>query len=81
MVQNLINKLKALTGKNIEDSSENELIITAATTAMLFVLKTANLKPPIASLDAMEIIKPNTGNCGGALVKVMHFTKSATTGK
>ena len=40
-------------GKNIEDSSENELIITAATTRILFVMKAASLKPPKVSLDAM----------------------------
>ena len=70
-----------MTGKNIEGSSKDELIITAATTGILFALKTASLKPPIASLDVMEIIKPNTGKCGRVLVKVMHFTKNATTRK
>ena len=42
--------------KNIEDSIKDGLIITATTTGIFFVLKTANEKPPKTSLDAMDIM-------------------------
>ena len=42
--------------KNIEDSIRDGLIITAMTTGIFFALKAANLKPPKASLDAMDIM-------------------------
>ena len=40
--------------KNVEDSVQDGLIITATTTGIFYVLKAANAKPPKASLDAME---------------------------
>ena len=40
--------------KNIECSIKDGLIITAMTAGIFFMLK---VKPPKASLDAMEIIK------------------------
>ena len=40
--------------KNVEDSVKDQLIITATTTGIFYVLKAANAKPPKASLDAME---------------------------
>ena len=51
--------------KNIEDSIKDGLIITATTTRIFFALKAANVKPPIASLDAMDIMKLAGGICGG----------------
>ena len=55
--------------KNIEDSIKDGLIITTAATGKFFALKAANVKPPKASLDAMDIIKLAGGICGGVLVK------------
>ena len=43
--------------KNIEDSIKDGLIITATTTGIFYVLKVANVKPPEASLDAMDIMR------------------------
>ena len=45
------------------------MIITAATTEIFFALTTAKVKPPKASLDSMDIIKPAGGICGGGLVE------------
>ena len=36
---------------------------------MFYVLKVANVKPPKASLDAMDIIKLAGGIVGGVLIK------------
>ena len=55
--------------KNIEDSLRDGLIITIGATGILFGLKAANVKPPKASLDAMNIIKLFSGICGGVLMK------------
>ena len=60
--------------KNIEDSLRHGLIIVIEDTGIIFELKTANVKPPKASLDAMDIIKLvgricGGGVCGGVLVK------------
>ena len=55
--------------KNIEESIKDGLIITATTTEIFFALKAANVKPPKAPLDAMDIIKCTSGTCGGVLVK------------
>ena len=55
--------------KNIENSIKDELIITTATIGIFFALKTANVKSPKASLDAMDIMKLADGICGGVLVK------------
>ena len=55
--------------KNIEDSINDGLIITATTTEIFFALKAANVKPPKASLDAMDIMKLASGICEGVLVK------------
>ena len=55
--------------KNIEDSVKDGLIITARATGIFFTLKAANVKPPKASLDAMDIMKLTKGTCGGVLVK------------
>ena len=52
--------------KNIEDSIKDGLIITVTTTGIFFPLNVANVKPPKASLDAMDIMKVATG---GVLVK------------
>ena len=43
--------------KNIEDYIKDGLIITATTTIIFFALKAANVKPPKASLDVMDIMK------------------------
>ena len=55
--------------KNIEDFIKDGIIITATTTGIFFVLKAANLKPPKASLDVMDIMKLADGIWGGVLVK------------
>ena len=55
--------------KNIEDSLRDGLIITIGATGILFGLKAANVKPPKASLDAMNIMKLFSGICGGVLMK------------
>ena len=55
--------------KNIEDSIKDGLIITTPTTGIFFALKTANLKPPKESLDAMDIVKRAGGICEGVLVE------------
>ena len=54
--------------KNVEDSIKDELIITTVPTGTFFTLKAANVKPPKASLDAMDILKLSGGICGGVLV-------------
>ena len=56
--------------KNIEDYIKDGLIIIGTTTGMLFALKAANVKPPKASIDAMNVMKLIGGICGGVLVKV-----------
>ena len=55
--------------KNIEDSIKDRLIITATTTEIFYVLTAANIKPPMASLDAMDIMKIFGEIVGGVLVK------------
>ena len=55
--------------KNIENAIKDGLIITATTTGIFFALKTAKLKLPRASLDAMDIMKLASGICGVVLVK------------
>ena len=55
--------------KNIEDSIKDGLIITTTTTKIFFALKAADVKPPEASLDAMDIMKLLGGICGRVLVK------------
>ena len=55
--------------KNVEDSIKDALIITATTTGIFFALKTANVRPPKASRDVMDIIKLASGICGGVLIK------------
>ena len=55
--------------KNIEDFIKDGIIITATTTGIFFALKAANLKPPKASLDVMDIMKLADGIWRGVLVK------------
>ena len=55
--------------KNIEDSIQDGIIITTTTTGIFLALKATNVKPPKASLDAMDIMKLACGICGGVLVK------------
>ena len=55
--------------KNIEDSIKDRLIITIGAAGIFFGLKAANVKPPKASLDAMDILKLTVGICGGVLMK------------
>ena len=45
------------------------MIITATTTGIFYVVKAADVKPPKASLDAMDIMKLASGIVGGVLVK------------
>ena len=55
--------------KNIEDSLKDGLIITISAAGIFYDLKAANVKPPNASLDAMDLLKLTDGICGGVLVK------------
>ena len=55
--------------KNIEDSLKDGLIRTIGAAGIFFGLKAANLKPPKASLDAMDLLKLTSGICEGVLVK------------
>ena len=55
--------------KSVEDSIKDGLITTVTTTGIFYVLKAANVKPPKASLDVMDIMKIAGGICGGVLVK------------
>ena len=55
--------------KNIEDSIKDGLIITIGAARIFFGLKAANVKPPKASLDVMDILKLTGGICGDMLVK------------
>lgn len=51
--------------KNIENYIKDGLIITVASTGIFFALKTTNLKPLKASIDAMNIMKYFDGICDG----------------
>ena len=56
--------------KNIEDSLKDGVIITIGATGTFFRLKGLNVvKPPKASLDAMDILKLTGGVFGGVLLK------------
>ena len=55
--------------KNIKDSLKDGLIITTGATGIFYGLKAANVKPPKAPLDTMNILKLAGGICGGVLVK------------
>ena len=55
--------------KSIEDSIKDGLIITITATEICYVQKAANIKPPKASPDAMDIMKLSGGILGGVLVK------------
>ena len=55
--------------KNIEDSLKDGLIITIGAAGVFYGLKAANVKPPKASVDAMDIMKTAGGICGGMLMK------------
>ena len=55
--------------RNIEDSVKDGLIITITTTGIFYVLTAAHVKPPKASMDAMDIMKLAGGIVGGVLVK------------
>ena len=61
--------------KKVEDSIKDGLIITTTTTGMFYALKAADVKPPKASVDAMDIMKPVGGIVGGVLVKDYAFYK------
>ena len=55
--------------KSIEDSLKDGLIITIGAAGIFYGLKAANIKPPKASPDAMDMLKLAGGICGGVLVK------------
>ena len=55
--------------KNVEDSIKDGIVISATTTGIFFALKAANIKPPKASLDAMDIMKLAGEICEGVLLK------------
>ena len=55
--------------KNIEDSIKDGLFITATATTIFYALKVANIKPPKAFMDPMDIMKLAGGICGGLLMR------------
>ena len=55
--------------ENIKDSIKDGLIITITTTGIFYTLNASNVKPPKASLDAMDIMKLARGKVGGVFVK------------
>ena len=55
--------------KDIEDSIKDGLGITIEPAGIFYGLKAANVKPPKASLDAMDLLKLTGGICGDMLVK------------
>ena len=55
--------------KNIEDSIKDGLIIQLLRPEYFTYLKAVGIKPPKASLDAMDIMRLAGGICGGVLVK------------
>ena len=55
--------------KCIEDSIKDGLIITFTTIGIFYALKAAKVKPPKASLHAMDIMKLDGGIVGGVLVR------------
>ena len=65
--------------KNIEDFIKDGLVKTATTTGIFYVLKVANVKPPEASLDAMDIMRLAGGIVDGVLVRTMESTKIGST--
>ena len=70
--------------KNVEDSIKDGLITTATTTGIFYILKAANVKPPKASLDAMDIMKLAGGIVRDVLVTMQstkNGSKSDTTTK
>ena len=67
--------------KNIEDSIKDGLIITIGAARIFYRLKAANVKPPKASLDAMDILKFAGGFCGGYWLNIMQFIKNGSTSK
>ena len=55
--------------KNIKSSLKDGLIITIGASGIFYGLKAVNVKPPKASLDAMDLLKLTGGICEGVLVK------------
>ena len=55
--------------KKFEDSIKDGLIITITTTGIFYALKVANVKPPKASLDVIDIMKLAGGIVVGVLFK------------
>ena len=55
--------------KNIEYSIKDGLIRTITTAGIFYTLKATHVKPPKASLDAIDIMKLAGGICGEVLVK------------
>ena len=54
-------------------------IISTTTTGIFFALKAANVKPPKAFLDAMDIIRFTGRICGGCWWKIIQSTKNRST--
>ena len=55
--------------KKIEDSLKDGLMITIGAAGIFFALKTANVKPPKASLDTIDLLKLTSAICRDMLVK------------
>ena len=53
----------------METLSKTDWSLTIGAAGIFYGLKAANVKPPKASLDAMDILKLTGGICGGVLVK------------
>ena len=65
--------------KNVRDSIKDGLTITATTTGIFYVLKAANVKPPKAFLNTMDIMKLAGGIVSGVLVKDYAVYKNGST--
>lgn len=67
--------------KAVEDCIKDGLIIAVANTRIFFALKATNIKPPEASLDALDITKRAGGICGGVLKNIFQFTRNGSTSR
>ena len=55
--------------KNVENSIKDGVIVTIGATGILFGQKAVYVKPPVASLSAMDIVQLAGVICGGVFVK------------
>ena len=64
----LCNKEQSSVHPSVQSKVQTSVQPTVQPT-ITFALKVVNVKPPKASLDAMDIIKLGGGRCGGVFVK------------